>query len=416
MRAETTCPSDETIAELVCRRLGEPEAEVVEAHIADCAACRQLVGTLAAASLPRLGHGSHDGGHTERVSDRAAANDAQRYVIRRELARGGMGRISIADDTFLGRTVAIKELLVPSEALAARFRRELSLTARLQHPSIVSIHDGGLWPSGEPFYVMRLVSGEPLDRVIARHDGVASRLGLLPHGIAMVDALAYAHSQGVIHRDLKPSNVLVGDFGETIVIDWGLAKDLRGDDTVADVVTIAGSSEPAAPVETIAGLVIGTPAYMAPEQARGEPIDERADVYALGAVLYHVFAGAPPHRGDNVDDIVRAVRSEAPIPLVERAIGIPPGSDDDRPQGDVAAPGGSVRDRARARARAAAIPERPARRRAPVFEMATRGALDPQASDRSRRRRRRAARARGRGRRQLPARARRTASRRGQSR
>jgi tetratricopeptide (TPR) repeat protein len=295
--AATTCPGTDTIAELVCRRLDASTAMDVEAHVADCAACRRLVGTLAPGSLPYLGELATDA--------ELPAAGPHRYVIRKLLARGGMGRISIADDTLLGRTVAIKELLAPSAALEARFHRELALTARLQHPSIVSIHDAGTWPGGEPFYVMRLVSGEPLDRVIARHGELDARLALLPHAIAMVDALAYAHSQRIIHRDLKPANVLIGDFGETVVIDWGLAKDLGAND------------------EPDAGVVLGTPAYMAPEQARGEPADERADVYALGAVLYHLLGGRPPHSAESVDELLRAVRDTAPVALAERVRGVP---------------------------------------------------------------------------------------------
>jgi tetratricopeptide (TPR) repeat protein len=301
--ASVACPTTNTIADFVCRKLDDTQVAEVEAHASDCAVCRQLIGTLAAASLPRFPDGSNGAEGEQQDPDRGAS-DPHRYVIRRELFRGGMGRISIAEDTLLHREVAIKELLAPSTALAARFHRELALTSRLQHPSIVSIHDGGTWPSGEPFYVMRLVSGQSLDRVIARHASVAARIGLLPHGIAMVDALAYAHSEGIIHRDLKPANILVGDFGETVVIDWGLARDLRAPD---------GDER----------LVVGTPAYMAPEQARGEVVDERSDVYALGAVLYHMFAGAAPYSGTAASEIVRAVVAAAPVPLAERAA-LPP--------------------------------------------------------------------------------------------
>ncbi len=248
--------------------------------------------------------------------------DPRRYVVRRELARGGMGRISIADDLQLGRTVALKEVLSPHGPLAARFARELALTSRLQHPSIVSVHDGGIWPSGELVYVMKLVQGEPLDKVIARTTTVADRIALLPHGIAICEAIAYAHAQGILHRDLKPANVLVGDYGETVVIDWGLAKDLHD----------ARPTEPTASTpyralahhaETVDGDVMGTPAYMPPEQANGDPVDARADVYALGAVLYHVLAGAAPYTGKTAVDVLDAVLDHPPALLADRAPGIP---------------------------------------------------------------------------------------------
>jgi tetratricopeptide (TPR) repeat protein len=260
------------------------------------------------------------------VSAGLAEIDPKRYRVRKELARGGMGRISIAQDTILGRTVALKELLTPHGPLVGRFERELALTSRLQHPAIVSIHDGGVWPSGELVYVMKLVEGESFDRVIARHASVGERVALLPHGIAVCEAIAYAHDQGIIHRDLKPANILVGEYGETVVIDWGLAKDLR--DTAAvdpELETAVGPyRDLARGAETLAGDVMGTPAYMPPEQAGGDPVDARADVYALGAVLYHLLAGVPPYSGTSAMGIVDAVLNEAPVPLDERAPGVPP--------------------------------------------------------------------------------------------
>ncbi|MEO6777294.1 MAG: serine/threonine-protein kinase, partial [Kofleriaceae bacterium] len=246
-----------------------------------------------------------------------------RYALEGELARGGMGRIWIAKDVRLDRKVAIKELLDPiagSSGQRARFERELALTSRLEHPSIVSIQDGGTWPDGRPYYVMRLVRGESLDRVIDRAHTLADRMALLPYGLATVDALAYAHAQGIVHHDLKPENVLVGDFGETVVIDWGLAKDLRA----ATPELVEGPyRDLVRDGETLGGEVLGTPAYMAPEQALGDAVDERADVYALGALLYHVLSGARPYRGTSADEVLANVISGPPLALVERAPGVP---------------------------------------------------------------------------------------------
>ena len=235
-----------------------------------------------------------------------------RYTLERELARGGMGRVWVADDARLDRKVAIKELLAES-GQRARFERELALTSRLDHPSIVSIQDGGTWADGKPYYVMKLVHGESLDRVIDRARTAAERVALVPYGLAVVDAVAYAHAQGIVHRDLKPENILIGDFGETVVIDWGLAKDLRAatpelvDGPYRDVVKHG---------ETLGGEVLGTPAYMAPEQAMGDAVDERADVYALGAVLYHLLAGKRPYRGARIEDVLAAVITGPPPALI----------------------------------------------------------------------------------------------------
>src|SRR5687767_14452707 len=149
-----------------------------------------------------------------------------RYHIRGERARGGLGRILEAHDRELDRTVALKELLTQGQTTDARFVREAKITARLEHPAIVPVHEAGRWPNGEPFYAMKLVSGRSLKEVIEASPTFEERLALLPHIIAVADAIAYSHSRKIIHRDLKPSNVLIGPFGETVVVDWGLAKDL----------------------------------------------------------------------------------------------------------------------------------------------------------------------------------------------
>ena len=246
-----------------------------------------------------------------------APADPGRYAISDEIGRGGLGRIMRARDHHLGRHVAIKELLHAHEDLVSRFAREALVTARLMHPSIVPVYDAGTWPSGLPFYAMKMVAGRSLDQVFTDATTLPARLALLGNVIAVADAMAYAHSEGIIHRDLKPANVLVGSFGETVVIDWGLAKDLRAPDRELAPVAVHGT-------ETVVGAVMGTPSYMPPEQAMGEPVDARADVYALGALLYHLFAGVPPYVGPTADSVLELVLREAPRPLPSLAADLPP--------------------------------------------------------------------------------------------
>jgi len=223
-------------------------------------------------------------------------HDRERYEVLGEHGRGGLGRVSRAHDRALGRDVAIKELISRGPVSEVRFLREALITARLEHPGIVPVHEAGRWPDGTPFYAMKLVAGRSLHALIAERPAVTDRIGLLHHVIAVADAIAYAHGRNIIHRDLKPANVIVGDFGETIVIDWGLAKDLTSSE-----VSATGDRPPAAHGDddlTRTGSVLGTPAYMAPEQARGEPVDQRADVFAIGAMLWGLCAveKMPPAR------------------------------------------------------------------------------------------------------------------------
>ncbi|MDQ3370692.1 MAG: serine/threonine-protein kinase, partial [Myxococcota bacterium] len=271
--------------------------------------------------------------------------DAAFYKADREIARGGMGRIVAAEDQRLGRRVALKELLEPAGEQLTRFQREALITARLQHPGIVPVYEAGRWPTGEPFFAMKLVAGRPLDRVIADAHTLEERLALLPRIAAATDAIAYAHSQRVVHRDLKPANVLIGEFGETVVIDWGLAKDLETGDSPESAARLPAGTRTAPgdravrppnsgpghpPLETegsatltVAGSVMGTPAYMAPEQARGEPVNERADVFALGAMLYHLLAGVPPYNARTATDVIAAAALGRVVPLAEREDGAP---------------------------------------------------------------------------------------------
>ena len=248
---------------------------------------------------------------TELASVEVVTPDA--YVISGEKGRGGLGRIFAAVDRRLGRPVAIKELLTEGYELEARFVREATLTARLQHPGVVPVHELGRWPTGQLFYSMKLVSGRSLKELITDKHTLEERLALLPSLIAVAETVAYAHSRGVIHRDLKPSNVMIGSFGETVVIDWGAAKELQHREDAA-----TAGLQPGIDDKTLAGTVVGTPAYMAPEQARGEAVDESADVYALGAMLYHLLAGVPPYSTQATENTLKDVRAGPPVPIERR--------------------------------------------------------------------------------------------------
>jgi WD40 repeat protein len=252
------------------------------------------------------------------VPSAAARRDPARYELLGEHGRGGRGRVSRAHDNELGRDVAIKELLSRSPLDEVRFLREALITARLEHPGIVPVHEAGRWPDGTPFYAMKLVSGRSLRELIAERKTVDERIALLHHVIAVADAIAYAHDRHIIHRDLKPANVVVGDFGETIVIDWGLAKD------VSDVDELAGStSQPTPGGElTEAGKVVGTPAYMSPEQARGEHVDQRADVYAIGLMLWELCAPGDIRPGDprGREAVRRARIDDDLVAIIDKAL------------------------------------------------------------------------------------------------
>jgi WD40 repeat protein len=268
----------------------------------------------------------HESGAPVRSRESAAPVDPlplrsrERYERLGEHARGGIGKITRVLDRELGRSLAIKEIQAPEDASVERFVREARITMRLEHPSIVPVHDAGRWESGEPFYTMKLVAGRTLKEAVHAMRTPAERMTLLPNIIAVADAIAYAHQQRVVHRDLKASNVLVGAFGETIVIDWGLAKDLSlPDDPGAPPATPYRKAGDA----TEAGSVVGTPSFMPPEQARGEEVDERADVYALGALLYFVLSGRPPHEGGSSAEVLTRVREATPVPLAELVPTVP---------------------------------------------------------------------------------------------
>ena len=229
-----------------------------------------------------------------------------------ELGRGGMGRVLSLVDTHLQREVAVKELLTEHTAersstgplLENLFVREARVLALLEHPGVVPVYELGRRPDGTPYYSMRRIRGRSLAAELEACANLDERLALLSHFIDVVQTIGYAHSKGVMHRDLKPENVMVSRFGETQVIDWGLA--------------VVGNE----PIE--GGVIAGTPSYMSPEQAAGAFVDARSDVWALGVMLHELLAGKLPFDGSGPTQILDAVRT-SPIPTVkEREPQAPP--------------------------------------------------------------------------------------------
>ncbi len=336
-----------------------------------------------------------------------ADESRDRYTLTHLHGRGGMGQVWLAHDKALGRLIALKELRADqtdNAALRSRFLYEAKITSQLEHPGIVPVYELG---QGEaPYYTMRFVRGRTLSEAIrAYHAKRATgqsasieRMELLAAFVAICHAIAYAHSRGIIHRDLKGQNVALGDFGEVMVLDWGLAKRVgpgqvssgdageaadtivsgapaaepgaattvssragtgeSGDSTMTDpnavrddsssnstLTTHGGAAQPPPsssstnrlpnPVSateheaSLQGQVLGTPGYMAPEQARArhDQVDERTDVYGLGAILYEILTGRPPFLGFRTADIIRRICQEAPTPPRKINLEVEPGLD-----------------------------------------------------------------------------------------
>jgi hypothetical protein len=234
---------------------------------------------------------------------RSFAGPQPRFAFNSRLGEGSQGFIFSVFDRDCRREIAFKTLNSsqsdPDDV--ARFINEAQITAQLEHPGIIPVHDFGVMPSGAVFYTMKRVQGQSLAEYSATRFGHPEhRFHLLAIILRVCETIAFAHSRGVIHRDLKPRNIMVGSFGEVLVIDWGLAKVLSGAGVeIAVTTTQARHSEHDDGHGTRSGQAIGTPAYMSPEQARGEAVDARCDIYSLGVVLYEILAGTSPYqRGD----------------------------------------------------------------------------------------------------------------------
>jgi tetratricopeptide (TPR) repeat protein len=249
---------------------------------------------------------------------------SRRYVLRHFHARGGIGEIWLAEDAEIGRPVALKRLRPTSEGQRDRFLVEAQITGQLEHPGIVPVHDLGVDEGGRPFYVMSFVRGRTLNEVIDEYHAGGNLTGeqrqvqfarLLEIFVQVCQAVAYAHHRGVVHRDLKPDNIMLGPFGEALVLDWGMAKVCSQPEAAREAgpVHLSRGSGSAA---TQHGLIMGSPSYMPPEMAQGHAADadDRTDVYLLGATLYHILTGQPPRQGRSLEEIVEVARTVSPPP------------------------------------------------------------------------------------------------------
>ncbi|MBX3460820.1 MAG: serine/threonine protein kinase [Planctomycetes bacterium] len=280
-------------------------------------------------TLLDCGPGSDSNVETRKVQAPHGAIGGKRYEVRGEIGRGGMGVVLRAFDRDLKRDVALK--ITRSDRTGShsvgRFIDEAQITGQLNHPGVVPVHELGHEPGGRTFFTMKLVEGRSLAQILRQLKAgdeearerfpLSRRLYIFGQ---LLNCMAYAHDHGVIHRDLKPDNVMVGDYGEVMVMDWGLAK-VRDRPDLADKVTTSRMQTPGG--ETLDGVVMGTPAYMSPEQARGERdnINERSDIYSLGAILYEMLALAPPYEAATASELIRMVANEPPPPPSAKVTG-----------------------------------------------------------------------------------------------
>jgi serine/threonine protein kinase len=250
------------------------------------------------------------------VLEESAERSRTRFQILRPYARGGRGEVFIARDTELNRNVALKEIqrrYASDSETRDRFRREAEITGQLEHPGVVPVYGLGAHEDGRPYYAMRLIQGDNLKRAIQDYhrspippsEKMLSFRNLLKRFVDVCNAMDYAHSRGVIHRDLKPENVMIGHFGETLVVDWGLAR-IIGQANHSASSNLSAVPEPIQSndsAKTMDGTIMGTPPYMSPEQALGNgELDQSTDIYSMGAILHEILTSKPPVRLDVVQD------------------------------------------------------------------------------------------------------------------
>ena len=269
------------------------------------------------------------------TSDSLLSSNKAKYEYLGEIAQGGMGRIVAVKDRSLRRRVAMKLLISPngeaSRQHVNRLLAEAQTTGQLEHPNIVPIHEVGIYQDDKYYFTMKLVKGKTLKEIfrkLHKKDGVVDDLYSLPRLLAIfqqiANGLGFAHSRGVIHRDLKPDNIMLGEFGEVLIMDWGIAKlvdQVSGAKTAADVDVNNSFADHFDGIDsqekdgTVVGTVAGTLGYMSPEQARGEvdKLDARTDIFSLGAMLYEMFAGSPPYNQPNAKERLRAAANQVAV-------------------------------------------------------------------------------------------------------
>lgn len=254
----------------------------------------------------------------------SSVSESERFEIISEHARGGLGEVLVAADRQLNRRVALKrirEKWANDEHAKLRFQQEAEITGRLEHPGVVPVYALGQRPDGQIYYAMRFIRGESLEAATRTfHESQASQSmnprspefrDLLRRFVNVCNTIAYAHSRGIIHRDLKPANIMLGNYGETLVVDWGLAKQIEAAEAQASAgaesIIAADSGSGSAPTQF--GSAVGTPQYMSPEQATGriDRMGPATDVFGLGATLYHILTGQPPQQQDTVGRMLERV-------------------------------------------------------------------------------------------------------------